>query len=338
MMLKKISYLFLLSLLILACESNPLDVDVSQTELNLDLYRFDVDMFNAKSEAEMTELNASQIKKGGELYEFYIIEMLSSGSPYHDSIGHTLSLFTNDSIMKMVNTNVQNIFGDFKIQKNQIIDMFKHLKYHIPHAMMPTNVITYNSTFANGVVSTPTQIGLGLEMYLGNNNEIVKQLPYPEYFKTKMEADFLLADIAQSWLEANVIENNSGDEFLSNMIYNGKLLYMIDAMLPDLEDHLKIRYSKTEYEWAQVSEYNIWKHIVEQNWIYSSDIKLIVRYFNPGPTTVGLEGSPSKIGSFLGWKIIKSYMEKHPEVTIQKLIAEKNHTKILKSYKPKDNK
>ena len=30
-------------------------------------------------------------------------------------------------------------------------------------------------------------------------------------------------------------------------------------------------------------------------------------------------------------------MDKNPEVTVQKLIAEKNHTKTLKAYKPKDN-
>jgi len=337
-MLKKITSLLLLSLLFLGCDSNPLEIDISKTDLKLDVFRFDVDMFNAKSINELAKLNASQIKQGGELYEFYVMEMLSSGSPYHDSIANTLFLFTQDSIMNMVNNNVQNLFGDFKTEKKQIIDMFKHLKFHIPHAMMPTNLITYNSTFANGVISTPTQIGLGLEMYLGNSNEIIKQLPYPEYFKTKMEKQFLLSDIAQSWLEANVIENNSGDEFLSNMIYNGKLLYLIDAMLPHSENHLKIRFSKEEYEWAEASEYNIWKHVVEQNWIYSTDMKLIVRYFQPGPTTVGLEGSPAKMGVFLGWKIIKAYMKKNPEVTIKKLIAEKNHTKILKAYKPKDNK
>lgn len=335
-MLKKISSLLLLALFLMGCDSNPLDVDVSNTEFKLDVFRYDTDMFNANSIADLNEVNTAQIKQGGELYEFYVMEMLSSGSPYHDSIANTLFLFTQDSIMRMVNDNVQNLFGDFKSEQAQMINMFKHLKYHIPHAMLPTNVITYNSTFANGVVSTPTQIGLGLEMYLGNDNEIIEQLPYPNYFKTKMERDYLIPDVAQSWIEANVLENNAGDEFLSNMIYNGKLLYLIDAMLPNMEDHLKIRYSKEQYDWAEMSEFNIWKHIVDQNWIYSTDKKLVIRYFKPGPTTVGLEGSPSKIGQFLGWKIIKAYMEKNPEVTIQKLIAEKNHTKLLKAYKPKE--
>jgi hypothetical protein len=145
----------------------------------------------------------------------------------------------------------------------------------------------------------------------------------------------LLSDICQSWLTTNVIEDQSGDSFLSNMIYWGKILYTTNAMLPDAKKSTIIKYADLEYEWAEVSEYDIWKFIVEQEWIYSKDIKLIVRYFKEGPTTVGLEGSPARIGQYLGWKIIESYMEKNPEISIIDLIAEKNETKILKAYKPK---
>jgi len=335
-MIKDITPLFVFFLIFTACESNPLDVDVSKIEVDLKFHRLDQDLFNAKNEQELSKINADYINKGGELYEFYTIEMLRAGSPYDDSIGVYLNYFIQDSMMQILNNNVQQHFGDFSSEKEQIIDLFKHLKYHIPHAMLPTDVIVYNSTFANGIISTPSRIGIGLEMYLGKDNEIIQKLPYPEYFKEKMSSDYLMADIAQSWLLNNVIEDQTSEDFLSNMIYTGKILYCVDALLPDTKDHKKIKYTALEYEWAQVSEYNIWQHIIEQEWIYSKDIKLIVRYFNEGPETVGLEGSPARIGQFLGWKIIKSYMQKNPEVTILDLIAEKNQTKILKAYKPKE--
>jgi hypothetical protein len=153
---------------------------------------------------------------------------------------------------------------------------------------------------------------------------------------SKMDKQYLMSDIAQSWLVNNVIEDQSGEDFLSHMLYYGKVLYVVDAMLPEAPSHEKLRYTELEYEWSEVSEYNVWQHIVEQDWIYSSDIKLIVRYFNEGPTTVGLEGSPARYGQYLGWKVIHAYMEKNPEVTILELIAEKNQTKLLKAYKPKE--
>jgi len=335
-MIKNITPLFVFFLLFTACESNPLDVDVSKIEVDLKFHRLDQDLFTAKNEQELSKINSEYIEKGGELYEFYTIEMLRAGSPYDDSIGVYLSYFIQDSMMQILNTNVQQQFGDFSTEKEQIVDLFKHLKYHIPHAMLPTDVIVYNSTFANGIISTPSRIGIGLEMYLGQDNQIIQKLPYPEYFKAKMSSDYLMADIAQSWVLNNVIEDQGGEDFLSNMIYSGKILYCVDALLPNEEDHKKIKYTALEYEWAEVSEYNIWQHIIEQEWIYSKDIKLIVRYFNEGPETVGLEGSPARIGQFLGWKIIKSYMQKNPDITILDLIAEKNQSKILKAYKPKE--
>lgn len=335
-MIKNITPLIVFFLIFTACDTNPLEVDVSEIDVDLKFHRLDQDLFNAKSVKELNQVNKNYIDKGGELYEFYTIEMLRAGSPYDDSIGVYLDYFIQDSMMQILNDNIQAKFGDFKSEETQIVDMFKHLKYHIPHAMLPTDVITYNSTFANGVISTPEKIGVGLEMYLGSDNEVIQKLPYPEYFKAKMDADYLMADIAQSWLLNNVIEDQSGEDFLSNMIYTGKILYCVDAMMPTVEDHIKIKYTALEYEWAEVSEYNIWQHIIEQEWIYSKDIKLIVRYFNEGPETVGLEGSPARIGQFLGWKIIRAYMEKNPEVTITDLIAEKNQSKILKAYKPKE--
>ncbi len=334
-MLKKISYLFIIFILIIGCQSNPLDVDVSQVDVDIKYHRFDLELSQAQSVDELKKVNQKLYKIGGELYEFYTIEMLLAGSPNDDSMAYFLNYFVKDSMMQLVQNNINQTFGDFKTEKNKITDAFKHLKYHINHAMLPTDVITYNSTFANGVVSSPTQIGIGLEMYLGSDNEIINQLPYPKYFKAKMDKQYLISDVCQSWLTNNVIEDQSGDSFLSNLLYWGKILYTMQAMMPNEKPSTIIKYTDLEYEWADVSEYDIWQFIVEQEWIYSKDIKLIIRYFKEGPTTVGLDGSPARIGQFLGWKIIQSYMRKNPNVTIVDLIAEKNETKILKSYKPK---
>ncbi len=336
-MIKNLSKLFIFLFLIVGCKSDPLKVDVANVEVDINFHRLDEELSQANSIEELNTVNQKYLKLGGELYEFYTFEMLLVGDPNNDSIAYFLEDFVKDSMMQIVQDNINKTFGDFKTEETQIIDAFKHLKYHIKHAMLPTDVITFNSTFANGVVSSPNQIGIGLEMYLGSDNEIVKQLPYPEYFKAKMDKKYLLSDVCQSWLVNNVIENQSGDSFLSNLLYWGKILYTMQAMMPESSKASIIKYTDLEYEWAEVSEYDIWQFIVEQEWIYSKDIKLIIRYFKEGPTTVGLDGSPARIGQFLGWKIVQSYMEKNPEVSIVDLIAEKNESKILKAYKPKKN-
>jgi len=335
-MIYRFRILICFSLFLFSCSSDPLDVDVSNVEVNIDLERFDQKMSSVSSVKEMSAANEEMIEIGGELYEFYIYDMLRSGSVYDDSVGHYLYYFVSDSIMKMTFDDIQSEFREFEDEKELIDDMFRHLKYHLPDASIPQSVITYNSAYSYGVISTDTKIGLGLDMYLGQYNRTIKQLGFPVYMKEKMERQYLPIDIAHSWLITNVTGEDKGETFLSTMIYYGKLRYAIDAMLPELEDHLKIRYNEEEYEWALASEYNIWQYILDMNWVYSTDIKVKLRYFEESPTTVGIEGSPGRIGQFMGWQMVRQYMDKHEEVTLDELLNNTEETKILKSYIPED--
>ena len=327
-------YLILIIFSVFACKNEPLKVDVSSVDYEIEILRIEQGFKTATNLDKITMVNSELAEKGKDLYAYYTSEMLHVGQPKQDSTPVFIQRFLEDSIMKIINQRIDTKFSDFS--SSNIVDMFKHLKYHIPNAILPAQIVTYNSTFTNGILSTSDMIGVGLEMYLGETDDIIQQVPFPEYFKRKMNADFMLADMAESWLSANVIENQSSESFISNLIYYGKLLYLVKAMLPEMKNHLVLRYSKAEYEWAEASEFNVWQYIVEQNWVYSEEMKLRIRYFKPAPTTVGIEGSPSKLGQYLGWKIINDYMAKYPDVTVKDLIKEKNITKILKAYKPKE--
>ena len=322
--------------LLLSCGSDPLDVDVSGVEYDLEVERFEQEMFAVSSAAEMTTLNADLIERGGELYEFYVHEMLRSGSVFDDSIGTYLYYFVSDSTMKMAFEDINAQYGNFDQKEEELVDMFMHLKYHLPAALLPDKVITYNSAFNYGVISTNNQIGLGLDMYLGQHNRIIAELGFPIYMKEKMMEDYMLVDIAHSWLATNVMED-PGETFLSKMIYYGKLRYLIDAMLPDTPDHLKIRYSEEEYEFSLASEDDIWQFLLDMNWVYSTDMKVGLRFFEEAPTTVGIEGSPGRIGQFMGWRMVQQYMEKNDDVTVQELLAETTESKFLKTYKPEND-
>ena len=328
--------LFLLPLLLFSCSSDRLDVDVSDVDLDMEFHRFEEKMFAVESAEEMKALNAELLDIGGELYEFYVYDVLRSGTVHDDSIGTYLYYFVTDSIMQMTQQDIQAEFGDFQSEQEQIVDAFKHLKYHLPDAKIPAKVITYNSAFNYGVISTEDQVGLGLEMYLGQYNRIIKELGFPVYMKEKMSHEYLMIDIAHSWLITNVIGENKGETFLSQMIYYGKLRYLIDAMFPELPDHQKIRYTEEEYDWALASEEDIWLYIMDMNWVYESDMKLNLRWFEEAPMTVGIEGSPGRMGQFMGWQMVRQYMDKNEDVTVSDLLAEQNEARFLKTYKPED--
>lgn len=335
--MNKFYLIIFLSFVIASCSGDKLDVDVSNVEVDLKFERFEKEMFEGNTPEEMAKINQNLIEKGGELYEFYVYEMLRAGSVYDDSIGTLLSFFVNDSMMQMMMEDLETEFSDFNVVEEQLTDVFKRLKYHLPNSPQPNKIITYNGAFTFGVVSTDSVIGIGLDMYLGAQNRLVREIRFPQYMKDKMNRDYLTLDVAQSWLMTNVLGEDEGETFLSSMIYYGKLRYILKALLPKAEDHIIMRYNPEEYDFAVASEFEIWEYLIEMNWIYSIDMKVKLRFFEEAPSTVGIDGSPGRIGQFMGWQMVKQYMEANEDVTIEQLLLETNEAKILKEYKPEEN-
>jgi hypothetical protein len=44
--------------------------------------------------------------------------------------------------------------------------------------------------------------------------------------------------------------------------------------------------------------------------------------------------SAPQLGVWLGWNIVRQYMERHPEVTLNGLLSEGDHQKILSAFVP----
>ena len=70
--------------------------------------------------------------------------------------------------------------------------------------------------------------------------------------------------------------------------------------------------------------------------MYSKDQKKINQFISIAPYTKGLpKESPGAVGIWLGYKIVKDYVEANC-VDIQDLVTEKNVRKILKAYHPNE--
>ena len=105
-------------------------------------------------------------------------------------------------------------------------------------------------------------------------------------------------------------------------------------MMPNEEEYLKIKYTADELSWCKENESNIWQTIINQEILYSKDIKIINNFIGDAPSTKGLPSeSPSRVGSWLGYRIVTDYANKNC-ASLEEVIKEKNVRKILKSYKP----
>jgi hypothetical protein len=125
------------------------------------------------------------------------------------------------------------------------------------------------------------------------------------------------------------------DEVIYNMIEEGKKLYFLDKVCEDLPDEIKIGYSKNQLDWCRENEYNIWTFFIENKLLYSIDVMDVKRYTEEGPTTPGMSGeSPGKVGAFIGWQIVKKFMDKKNASLQEMMIYSPKEILKTANYKP----
>ena len=80
----------------------------------------------------------------------------------------------------------------------------------------------------------------------------------------------------------------------------------------------------------------IWDLFVQNNLLQTTDNNVITNYMGESPKTKELgDASPGNIGSFAGWQVIKTYMQKNPEKTPDVLMKEDAEMIFEKAkYKP----
>ena len=110
-------------------------------------------------------------------------------------------------------------------------------------------------------------------------------------------------------------------------------------MIPFKSDYKKIGYTPEEISWAKANEAQICSYLVDSELLFSTDNTLPARFLTPAPfSKFYLEidnESPGRIGQYLGWQIIKAYMEQNKDVYVFE-IMHKSSQEIFDNtkYKP----
>lgn len=316
-----------------SCDSNPLDVDVSGVEVDMEVDRMEQDLFSGGKDYMV--LNEELRKKYGMLYDAFMIDMLGEVPPTNPQAPMALEDFATHPDMQQIYMEIDDEFHDFGVYESEIETSFKYYKYYFPDSLVP-DLITFYSNFNANVFPYQDRIGIGLDMYLGADHELVKSLPndiFPQYLKDKMNAGYMVADVMKAWLMNRFFEElHDGDDFLSSIITLGKIMYLLDAMLPFEEDYVKFGCSEEQMEWCRFHEKNIWKTIVDEQVLYTKDKAVILQYVSEGPFTKGMpHESPGRVGVWLGWQIVRDYVEQN-EVGVLDLLEPIGPKVILKSY------
>ena len=317
-----LKYLFAVSIFLgfLACDSKTkVEKDIEAIEMDADIVRFD------RAFAKATPDELLELRRDFPLF---------FPKQYHDSIWLQMM---EDTLQIQLNDAVVEVFPESLDLEDDLILLFKHIKYYFPEFQSPKiYTATSDVDYRTQVIANDSLLILELDTFLGREHPFYEGIPI--YIAQNMDPSQLIPKVAEVYAQY-FVPKPMDRTLLAQMVFHGKVLYLLDLWLPETADQFKIGYSGDDIAWAETNEEDIWKYFIENELLYATQSKLQQRFIEPAPfSKFNLEidnESPGRIGRWVGWQIVRSYMDTNP-VSLQQMLntpAEKlfNNSK----YKPR---
>ncbi len=316
-------------------KKNKLDIDTSDIKFEVNIKRLDQDVFEIDP-GNIEEEAAELINEYNEFFELYSARIIKLGNPYNKGYENLLLGFITDYTMNKVYQKTMEIYPDIQGLENEIEDAFKRYTYYFPERTVPA-VYTYIGGFNQSIVVADSILGIGLDKYLGKDCEFYDRLGIANYLQQNMNKENVPFDAMRAWVSTEFVYNDSVDNLVNNLVYQGKIQYFLDAMFPNTADSLKIGFEASQIRWCIKNEKQMWNYLVENKLLFTTDYMTIVKHINPAPFTSGYpQESPGKASVWLGWQIVRAYMERNTDITLKELMLNDDYQKILSEsrYEP----
>jgi hypothetical protein len=250
----------------------------------------------------------------------------------------SLNEFVSDTGIQNIHAHTQQQFPGLSWLENELTLAFKHIKYYFPEWEAP-RVYTYVSGlyYEMPVQYSGDELIIALDMYLGEEFLLYQKIGIPMYKISRMTRGHIVADCVDEIIRAHFTSPAVPKNLLDKMITEGRLLFLMDAFIPWIDDHYKIRYSKEQLKWCKSNESNVWAYFIENQLLFNSDPLIVNRFVSDGPfTSVFHRDSPPRVGIWTGWQITRAFMNRNKNLSPPDLIAIDDISLILNQsgYRP----
>jgi len=311
-----------------SCKSKPLQVDVSDIDAVLALERFDQELF-LMDPSDVEGSIAHLYQSYGDFFDVFNVHVINIGPASQKNYPAYLSMFINDPENREVFEYSSGVFSDCSQLEEELSDGFRHYLYYYPESALP-RLIAYVSRFNQKLFTVEDFIGIGIDQYLGRDCKYYAMLRTPGYQRYNNRPEKIPSDVMRIWASSLYPYNDSIDNVLNRMIYNGMLDYFTEAMLPGEPDSLRLGFSPEQMKWCKNNERQMWTYLIEHKLLFSTDLLEIKKLTDDSPYTYYYTSeSPGKAANWQGLQIVKEFVRRNPSVSLPELMATRNYQEIL---------
>lgn len=229
--------------------------------------------------------------------------------------------------------DTHQVFGDLSELKEELNEAFTNLTYYYPN-FSPPKIQTVITGLESDIYVSDSLIIIGLDYYLGPGARYKPNMY--EYMLRRYQKNFIAPSIMLLYgIDDQFNKTNLEDRtVLADMISYGKTYYFAKQMLPCVPDSVFIGYTQEELEGSKDNSDLIWKRLVEDEVFYSTSHLIKQKYVAERPKTLEVgEKCPGRIATWVGWEVVKKYMDQNESVTLPQLMQNPSAGEIFKASK-----
>lgn len=318
-------------IVLLSCDRNNNSVDLSDVPVDsIKISRYEIPLFTANPYELYTDLQSYTDE-----FSFFL------GEEFNTVEGQDkLFDFVTDTFLQDLFYDVMEEYPDLNFLEDQLTQSFRYHRYYYPEETNP-KVYSYISglDYMMPVKYADHNVIIGLDMYLGRDNVNYERAAIPKFKRKLFSREYIATDVMKIMAEKNIPDDLPPPESLLDfMVYEGRILYFLDLMLPEVPDSVKIGYTNNQITWMEGNAKFVWSYFIDNELIFSQDRQMINKFVGDTPfTTVFSPNSAPRVGAWLGWQIVKGYMSNESDVTIKQLLEEKEPREIFhkSAFKPR---
>jgi len=300
--------------------------------LSIRINRFDVDLYRY---LQNKDADGIFLQKDSLFLNVFGEKVLFIGKSDSAGFSERLRNFFSDSTLASLYRKQQETFADITPYEKELSAGFNTLLEEFPQLKLPKIYMHVSGLFQN-IIVTDSILSISADKYLGADYSLYQEFFY-DYLRQKMNPEQVVPDYLLGFMYAEFPFKGNENALLDRMLYEGKLHYILSLILTERNIWESFGYTKEQYEWCEKSEARIWKTILQQKQLYTTDYIITSQYMNDAPSTAPLtSSSPGRVGVWVGYQIIASYMKKHPRTALRELMEMTDYHTLFKEsgYKP----
>ena len=332
----------ILVILLASCSDEGQHPDVSKNRVDLPVKRFEQSFFRTDTNQLMAGLS-SLSQQYPDFFPIFYSQVLHLPLPNAADPQAEMAWKQILSGYRPVNDSIQKKYKDLDEVIDELEEGYAYVKHYFPGYRVPSGIVSFIGTFdAPGIILTSNYLGIGLHQFAGKNFTIYQDAQlaemYPQYISRRFDREYIVPGSMKAVAADIYADSSVGKPLVEQMIEKGKQWYITEHFLPETHDTLITGFSKKQLEWTESNEGNIWGYISSSHDIYTIDPVIIQDFIGEGPFTRGLPEavSPGNIGQWVGWRIVRKFAEKNPDLTLQQVIQTPAATIFQQAkYRPK---